>query len=200
MSDRQSIIGFTEAELGFFVAILLFAFVFEHRVNTDKPKPQPTVQSVEKAPTLKFENLPDLSLELNKSSARIKELESLLADSLLRRSQLASQSEDLQKQINQLKGLRSRQTPTCIAKKIEKGFLLDVTVQSANSFVTGEKLTDLDGLLNSVEPRLEAAEREGCVESVRVFYSDRVSTSDSLVARRALQQYFYIVEPERQGD
>ncbi len=183
MRDRQSIIGFTEAELGFFVAILLFAFLVEHRAYINaKPPPQ------------------NVSLESDKSHARIKELESLLSHSLKRRSELASQNKDLLKEIKELTGVRSHQKPSCTEKRLEKGFLFDVTVEGANSFVIGDKLTDLDGLLNSVESRLENADREGCVESIRVFYSDKVSTPESLAARKALQRRFYITEPGREED
>jgi hypothetical protein len=184
MRDRQSIIGFTEAELGFFVAILLLA-VFLERRSTVLPADRPRK---------------DAAAELKQARVQINHLEQRLAELRAAQSHFAHERQSLDTELQTIKGLRSRQKPSCRERGITKSFLLDVTVESSNSFKVGDTVTNLAGLLRSVEPRLEAARQADCVESVRIFYDyGRVSLVQAVIARRSLQEHFYIAEPQPNG-
>jgi hypothetical protein len=186
MRDRQSIIGFTEAELGFFAAILLLAVFLEHR---------------HRSPTLPTPHSEGRTIAPEQTHARIVSLERRLAELQSSRSQLMREREKLETEIQRIKGLRSRQKPSCRERGVTKDFLFNVTVEGSNSFKIGETVTNLAGLLRSAGARLELAKQADCVESVRIFYDyGRVSLAQAVIARRSLQEHFYTAEPERSGD
>jgi hypothetical protein len=180
MRDRQSIIGFTEAELGFFVAVLLLAVFLERRSTA------PSAERPRK----------DAAVELQQARIQIGHLEQRLADLPATQSDLGRERQSAKTETQAIKGLRSRQKPSCRERGVAKGFLLNVTVEGSNSFKVGDTVMNLAGLLGSVEPRLAVARQADCVESVRIFYDyRRVSLGQAVIARHSLQEHFYVAEP-----
>jgi hypothetical protein len=168
--DRFSIIGFTEAELGFIVAILLFAAMSSHRVAIAKPASRPTPAVSRKD----FENLKRKYSELALSNAE--EIQKNLA---------------LQRELDKQSKLRSRQKPTCKELNIAQGSVGEVEVTGIDRFQLEGKTFDMDGLLQHFAPELKQAQDAGCVQTIRVMPGANISTPDYVRARNTLGQRFY---------
>jgi hypothetical protein len=168
--DRFSIIGFTEAELGFIVAILLFAAMSSHRTAVAKPAPQPTPAVSRRD----FENLKQQYSQLSRSNAQ--EIQKNL---------------DLQRELDKQRNLRSRQKPSCIERHIAQGFVAEVQVTGIDQFQLEDETYDIESLLQRFSPQLRQAQDAGCVQSIRVTPGGNISTSDYVRAMNALGRYFY---------
>jgi hypothetical protein len=168
--DRFSIIGFTEAELGFIVAILLFAAMSSHRVAIAKPAPRPTPAVSRKD----FENLKRQYSQLALSNAE--EIQKNLA---------------LQRALDKQSNLRSRQKPSCKERNIAQGFVGEVEVAGIDQFQLKGKTFDMDGLVQHFSTELKQAQGAGCVQTIRVTPGANISTRDYVRARNALGQRFY---------
>jgi hypothetical protein len=161
--DRFSIIGFTEAELGFIVAILLLAAMLSHRTAVVKPTSKPT---------------PAVSL---------KEFESLKQQV----SQLTISNKALKHALDQQSNLRSRLKPPCVERHIAKGFIGDIRVTGIDQFQLEGKTFNMDDLLDRFSTELKQAQEAGCVQSIRITPSPNISPGDYVRARNALGQHFY---------
>jgi hypothetical protein len=172
MSDRQSIIGFTEAELGLFVVFFVLML---------GPKATPTENG-------DAVSVPRSELDsLRATASRVPDLEDQVAQ--------------LQVTNDSLSGLRSSLTPPCKEKKgtFPRRFLLeDVVVEGPDSFsVAGRSLT-LDKLLARVDEQLRKARRIDCTHEITVRQGLEVDRKVFYRAQRALRRDFYvhILEPQ----
>lgn len=186
--DRQSIIGFTEAELGLFVAILFLVLALAGGPNekdiSHVPEPPPSADS---SPPRSEDLIRSLEEQLARSkdqisrhAAKITELE----------RELATLKSEREKQQN----LRSRQIPTCTEKKVAAGPIRDVIVMGANSFHVGSSTHNLQSFLETVKTERLQADKEQCRHVIRVYYSPNLSGPETLSTRIALSQYFYLQE------
>lgn len=167
MSDRFSIIGFTEAELGFVSAILLFAAL--------SARPHPGVQRGSKLlPPTRAVSLKDFEMLQNQCK------------------QLARENSNLRSRMDRRSHLRSRQKPSCVELKVEKSFIADLQVFATNSFQVNGQLYNLDELLKKLGPEMGKAKEKDCVQSVRASPNSRVSSNDYVRAVNSLQRYFYV--------
>jgi hypothetical protein len=168
--DRFSIIGFTEAELGFIVAILLFAAMSAHRTAVAKPVPKLTPAVSRKD----FENLKQQFSQLARSNAQ--EIQKNL---------------ELQRELDRQSNLRSRQKPSCTERHIAQGFVAEIQVTGIDQFQLEGKTFDMSDLLQRFSPELKQAQNAGCIQSIRVIPGANISTRDYVQARNALGQHFY---------
>lgn len=179
MRDRFSIIGFTEAELGFIAAILLLV-AFTTKSRSAAPNSAPHTVSAE----------------------QWKSIERRLADAAAMKSKIAelnrAREEDerrnllLQAELERERNLRSRQRPSCMEKGVARGFIADVQVTGPNRFVLDGDGADLAGVLRKLSPQIAQANAAGCVQSIRVSYGGGVLLDDYLAARSKLARDFYI--------
>jgi len=164
VKDRFSIIGFTEAELGFIAAILLFAAMSAHRTAVAKPVSQPTPAVSRKD----FENLQrQFSQEIRKNVA-------------------------LQHELDRQRNLRSRQKPSCIERHIAQDFVAEIQVTGIDQFQLEDETYDMKGLLQRFSPQFKQAQDAGCVQSIRATPGTNISTSDYVRAMNALGRHFYL--------
>ena len=168
--DRFSIIGFTEAELGFIVAILLFAAMSTHRTAVAKPVSRPTPVVSRKD----FENLKRQFSQLASSNAQ--EIQKNFA---------------LQRELDRQSNLRSRQKPSCIERHIAQSFIAEIQVTGIDQFQLEDDTYDMESLLQRFSPQLKQAQDAGCVQSIRVTPGANISTSDYVRAMNALGRHFY---------
>ena len=176
MRDRFSIIGFTEAELGFIAAVLLFAAFISKVRPASHTIPADQWKSIER------QLADDAAMK-----SRIAELRRINAEQ-------ARQNLLLQAELNRERTLRSRQKPSCIERGVARGFVADVQIAGVNRFAIGGESCDLTGLLRRLSPQIEQAKAAGCVQSIRVGYGDGVSLADYLAGRSELARDFYVYD------
>jgi len=186
MRDRQSIIGFTEAELGLFAAILLLIFSIH-------PVSRPIRPPDRERPIPQDRTTPSIGA-FQKLSQQNKDLLQGKDQTDKQNIDLSEENRRLQQEIDKLKGLKSRQRPACTEKGLATGFLFGVTIVGADNFRIGDSTFDLAGLLRQFGPQLSAAAKAGCVQSIRAYYDRDLSLDDSIEARKALQLHFYLAE------
>jgi hypothetical protein len=168
MSDRQSIIGFTEAELGFFLALLcLILFV----IAAAKPNPPPQPPEP-KGAVIPQDSLDRLLHELHASAQRIATLEAT---------------------IDTLRDRRSRITPSCSEKGIASGPLFTVAVISPNRFRLDGAPVSIEEILARTQAERAAAKRAGCVHAVRVAYLSSLSASQLDAGWKLLDPEFRLI-------
>ncbi len=173
MSDKYSVIGFTEAELGLFVAILIFIIA--------AAGPRSDVSS-----TGKSQSTPSATSMPNLESLS-RQIEALTKENRRLQARLALLEAEAQK----TSALRSRQLPSCKEKRLTKGFLFDVVITGPESFQVGSRKYDFDALIDNFDSQISSAKAAGCVHTIRVFYVPGVSLSDYLGSLDELRQYFY---------
>lgn len=175
MRERQSnIIGFTEAELGIFIAILVLIIVSAKHQTQAMPVSKPTPSA---------SAFPTPNVEATISALKQKNL-------------------DLQHEIAALQnkpGLRSRSTPTCKEKGIANGPIFRTTIEGRDSFRIGDDVYDIDGLRTAFSAQISAAKAVGCSHVVYVYYGSGVTLPDYLAAVDELNQEFYTkaITPEK---
>jgi hypothetical protein len=169
--DRFSVIGFTEAEVGFIAAILLLAAFYSKVPWNSQPKPSPTRQT---APTPHPVNaIPDVG----KLKAQIAGLQGDVAK--------------LQSELNRHRHIQSVQKPSCIERGIARTFIADVRVFGEDDFEIEGESYDLAGLRYRVSQPLQQAKDAGCVQSILVEPGSGVATGDYIRGRNRLGQFFY---------
>lgn len=89
---------------------------------------------------------------------------------------------------------RSAQRPSCRATGIISGPLFSVTVTAVNRFEISGRPFNLAGVRKQYGADLQAAERAGCVHSIRIYYAAGLSLEDYHVAANRLKQNFYAAE------
>jgi hypothetical protein len=179
MRDRFSIIGFTEAELGFIAAILLFA-AFAAKSRPAVPNSAPGIISA------------DQWKSIERRLADAAAMKSEIAELKRGREEQVRENLLLQAELNRERSLRSRQKPSCVEKGIARGFIAEVEIAGANLFVVDGGGSDLAGVLRKLSPQLGQAKAAGCVQSIRVGYGGGVSLDDYLAARSKLARDFYV--------
>jgi hypothetical protein len=161
VSERQSVIGFTEAELGLFVAVLLIAL---YTVSPAAPKLPGDMVTV-----------PRDSLDFLNN----------------RIDTLAAQTALLTAQVDTLRNRRSKQRPSCKEKGIIGDFLLDIVVLGPNRYAVNTRELAFKELMALVKTQIDQAASVGCVHSVRVQYRAGIPVDDYDAALKPIQQYFY---------
>lgn len=176
MKAQQSIIGFTEAELGFFAAILLLLVLIQkpkdHPVAVPLPTPSTMRPSIEMVPRHDLDRL-------QRENERLK-----------------NQLVDANEQLTKLKGLRSHQKPSCIEKKVANNYLFDVTIEEENIFVVDGQQYSFASLMTKFAAQTAEASHLGCAHSIRVFHGEDVSADDYVSARKTLSGYFFVTDSD----
>jgi hypothetical protein len=169
MSDRQSIIGFTEAELGFFLALLcLILFVVAAANAAQSPAPLETKPTV----SITADSMRKLLGDLEASNRRLANLEA---------------------QLDSLRDRRSRITPSCKEKGVAAGPLFTIAVVAPDRFILeGQTLSIQDVLAKTGANRAEA-QRAGCVHEIRVEYLSSLSASELDQGWRLLDPEFRLL-------
>jgi len=165
VNDKQSIIGFTEAELGLFVAILVFIIAGLK------------YQAVSRNDLSAISSVPLLN----------QKVQSLAKENLELRARLDSVQNNAKADTK----LRSHAAPSCKERGISKGFLFDVIIKGPDTFQVGSNDLDSEALYDSFDSQIQAAEVAGCKHTIRVFYSPGVTTPEYLAARKTLERFFY---------
>lgn len=172
MSDRQSIIGFTEAELGFFLALLcLILFVAATAERPQDPVPteeKPAPASVPMA-AISEDSLARLASHLRLLEARI---------------------DTLTATIDTLRGRRSTIKPTCAQRGVADGPLFTITVLAPNRFRVGTDVLTFDEVLARTAPERRVADRAGCVHQLRVAYLSSLPATEYDAGRRRITGAF----------
>jgi uncharacterized coiled-coil protein SlyX len=165
MTNGSDIIGYTLAEIAL---VLLFALVAVFLPSYSKASKQ--LKEVEKA---------------NRQVAEQREEVRLLKSQL---AELQTRTADEPRAAD----LKSKQTPSCKELGVDTGFLFTATITSADTYVVNGQEVNSDQLRNMFRDALNVAARKQCKESVRVFYSARVSTAEYDEALRKIEQLFYV--------
>ena len=162
MTERQTIIGFTEAELGFFLAILalLFLVVLSEPTETDPPVVE----------------VPEDSL-------------TSLASRISRQEQMA---DSLRAELAIIREGSSDMTPYCYEPRvgIATGPLLTVKILSPETFEVQGDTVDRAGLRERTAGDRAAASRAGCVHEVLVDFLPELTASELHLGRRFLSSMF----------
>jgi len=148
--DRFSIIGFTEAELGFIVAVLLFVAMSAHRSTVAPPAPQTTVARLAAQPT------PVVSLRDYEKVQR-------------QYSQEVEKNLALRRELDQRTNLRSRQKPSCIERHVAQHPVAEIQVTGRNQFRLEGETYDIETLLERLQLQLKQGARRG----LRAIYSGK---------------------------
>jgi hypothetical protein len=182
VSDSQSIIGFTEAELGLFLAVLFLILALGSQSVAPSKIPSHPKTS---API-------DLSQKVEQQNKDIKALSQQLSAATKR----ADIAEAAAKHANsQQQHLRSKQRPTCHEKGIQTGtFLFDVTVLAAG-FQVGNKNYNWEELLQAYAPQLQQAMATDCSYTVRVYFDRALSSGALATSLQQLNQKFITTTP-----
>ncbi len=188
MSDSQSIIGFTEAELGLFLAVLFLVLALgSQSVVPSKTSTHPKTSAT-----------PDLSQKVEQQNKNLKACSQQLSEANHRAD--SAEKSAAGKCANTLQEhLRSKQRPTCHEKGIQTGtFLFDVTLL-ADGFQVDNKNYSWEELLQAYAPQLQRATATDCSYTVRVFF-DRVLSSGALATRLQQLNQKFITTPPRLAD
>jgi hypothetical protein len=169
--DRFSVIGFTEAELGFIAAILLLAAFYSKIPWNSQPKPPPTPQTA--LTPHPAHAIPDVA----KLKAQIAGLQGDVAK--------------LESELNRHRHLQSVQKPSCIERGIARTFIADVQVFGDDDFEMQGESYDLTRLLSRLSQPLQESKDAGCVQSIRIAPGNGVATGDYIRGRNQLGQFFY---------
>jgi hypothetical protein len=178
--DRQSIIGFTEAELGFFLAIL-FALLY---VLATVPA------RADDGAVVEMEQIPaDSLLALRDSLARITEERDTVAAA---RERLAAEQRRLEERRLTLEDSlgeirkKSNITPNCTEKGLATGPLFRVVILGRDAFLVEGRTVPLSGVRAHAAEALQAAHAAGCIHRINVGFAGDVQTEDYDAARLAL--------------
>jgi hypothetical protein len=170
LSRGQSIIGFTEAELGFFVALVLIGLYVKVR------------------PLAKGVTGPTITVSVD-TLVKLSTAKSILRDSL----RLARrQADSLKTIVDSVAGVR--RIPTCQERGIIAGDLDTITVLGGNSFVVDGETYDLLRLRLHFQTNLEEAREVNCLHMVSVRPPPGLEDM-STRGQKALQRYFYVRLP-----
>lgn len=167
MKDRQSVIGFTEAELGLVLALIFLALWI---VTQAKVRPQrPGVVEVANGEIV----------ALKDSATRVRDVAAAL--------DAAHDSVRLLR--DSIRGI-SNQTPRCIERGYSDRFLGTVTIRGPNDFEIDATRSDIDGVLTHFRDPLAWAEKHGCRHSVQVRAVPELAVKDFTPAFRLLREHF----------
>jgi hypothetical protein len=167
MKDRQSIIGFTEAELGLVLALIFLALWVDAQA-----KIRPQVPGV---------------VEVSQRDLGV------LRDSVQQGSKaivtLAVTRDSLRRLRDSLSGI-SNQTPRCIERGYSERFLGEILIRGRNDYEIGGRRTDLSGVLAHFAEPLAWAKAHRCLHAVRVSGVPELAVKDYTPALRAIRQRF----------
>jgi hypothetical protein len=164
MNESQSILGFTEAELGFFLALLcIVLWVVSMSVAKNGKEDRPS--------TISSDSLKALKARAD-SAARLKQL----SDSLAR--ELAVKSDSLRK-------LKSRIPPSCVDVKRATGPLAEIEVRSGGEIFIDGKKSSLDAFDRETVERRTADST--CMHQVRIRFSTELRSESESVRMRLSQ-------------
>lgn len=161
MNDSQTVLGFTEAELGFILAVL-FVALFVAASASAVPQKDGTI-------VVPSDSLTRLETRLAASEQR--------ADSL-------------KSELDRVARKRSNLTPPCSELRVAAGPIADVVIRGRDLFAIGDEVVTLSGLREMLAAPLAAA-GSTCRHSVRMYYGRGVSVEEYTQGVRGLQRYFY---------
>lgn len=171
-AESQTIIGFTEAELGLVLAVVfLVLWVVGNRPIAKAQEPPVAVVTKDSADRL---------------AAR--------ADSL------AAMNEVLELTLDSLRPKRSRMAPSCTEVRVANGPLLTVRVEGSNTYVVEGKSYTWAQLLEFTSLARAAAVHAKCRQQIRVTTDPDISAEAYNRALRRLRGQFYtsLLEAELQ--
>jgi hypothetical protein len=178
MSERHSIIGFTEAELGFFLALLCLVLFVAGTAG------RAAAEADERASASAAADEPPPGVLVPPDS-----LMRLAAEIALLRARI----DTLTATIDTLQGRRSRIAPACVERGVATGPLFEVVALGGGRFRLGADTVSLDEVLMRTSAPRAAAERAGCVHQVRVGYLASLGAAEYDAGRRALGQHFRLL-------
>jgi hypothetical protein len=167
LSERPSIIGFTEAELGFFLALLCLVLLAVAAPAVGTPPEEPETEEVVPADS---------------------------ADRLERRLAAAEQRIDsLRTVLDTLRDRRSRITPSCVERGAAGGPIGTVTIHGPDRFGwRGDRLTRAELLAVTAAERSRARAAR-CVHQLRVHYEAGLDAASLDSGWRALAGEFRLI-------
>jgi hypothetical protein len=170
VSQPHGVIGFTEAELGFFLvfAMLLFSVVGRRHPT----KEIHAVDSVQVTHQLldSLRQRGDSVQVLTRARDSLRAALALLPDTTK----------------------RSRVTPSCQEKGIIAGPLFDITVLGENAFRIGEDFLDISGVRQRFEVDLARASAADCRHVARIFFPPNLSAALLQDGMRRLSAFVYV--------
>ncbi|HUA33187.1 MAG TPA: hypothetical protein VMA09_06250 [Candidatus Binataceae bacterium] len=139
---------------------------------------------------------PVLRLKNLNPTVRSKELEAPLKESLRACEQELKKYKikvaELEHELEALKGLRSHQRPTCKEKGLASGNLFDAIVLGADQLKIGATTYDVDDLEDIFANPIAIAEKQGCVQTVRVSCERTIDAAECISVERALAKHFIV--------
>ncbi len=90
------------------------------------------------------------------------------------------------------KGLKSKQTPSCIEKGLAKGPLAEITILGINNYAVRGKEYGFQVLRALFEDDIGNARRAGCIHSVNVSADKHLTSQEYDEGLRKLEQLFYV--------
>ena len=156
MADRQSILGFTEAELGFFLVLLCVVLWAASALTTPVPKPVPNRANITRDSLVKLQ---------------------------VRLAQLEGTVDSLRRVVD---SLRSPIWPSCISRGLSSGTLLTAVVIGAGLFRVERDTLDIKELARRTARARVRANAAECREEVRFQVRRDLNASESEAARRSI--------------
>lgn len=90
------------------------------------------------------------------------------------------------------KGLKSKQTPSCIETGFSQGAVAEITILNSDKYMLHGKEHSFQELKANLNKDIENARNANCVHSVNVSAIKHISTQDYDEGLRKLEQFFYI--------
>lgn len=170
MSQRQTVIGFTEAELGFFLVFaMLLLFLVTRRPVFATAGPTDSV-------TVATHTLDSLQRQANAANTVQQQRDSL-------RQRLAELGDT---------GKRSRMTPSCKEKGLATGPLFDATVRGIDDFELGGDRLDAASIRQRFSAELARSAAAGCRHTARLFYAPGLSADMLQSGMQHLARFVYV--------
>lgn len=173
---RFSVLGFTEAELGFVLAALFVAISGYQIVEASRAD----------------EETQDAVLELDAardSIARLTEDRHALSDSVASLEQRVLVAEE---ELERMMRLRSGFTPACSERDgIDDDLIAEIGILGSETFELGGERMGISGVLNRLSPYLRTAEERQCRFYVRLVSAPDLLGTEKESAEDLLRPHFY---------
>lgn len=163
MRDRQSVIGFTEAELGLVLALVGLGLWAS--VEQKKEPPKPPQQGVVAVPQGTIDSLVEAAKERDYLRGALQRANAQLANV-------------------------STQTPRCIERGYAYPQIASITVLEANTFAVGESQVDLEGLLELLKVEQRFASDSSCRHAVWVTSARGLGADEFTRGLKTLRSVF----------
>jgi hypothetical protein len=100
-------------------------------------------------------------------------------------------------ELERLRKLRSRQTPTCTERGVAQGFLTPVYVLGEGRYRVGNRVMNIGAVRTHFAADIERGLREGCRHQIDVHYIPSLTSREFNNEHRRLQRDFYtrVIDP-----